>query len=230
MGLSKSKGNMYKFVTHCSTHIEGRCAHDCKYCYVSGTAHARPPKYDGLIRLNEAEFNTQYGEGKTIFVEHCNDIFGPGVKDAWVRRIMAHCCTWPNNTYVFQSKNPKFRRFRNFLPPQSLLGVTIETNRDMTGITKAPAPAERVMRMQAIAGMGHHAFVTIEPILRFDLDELVQMVKSIDPVFVNIGADSKNHGLEEPTIEEVEVLASRIAELGIEVKEKHNMERLRRDG
>jgi protein gp37 len=224
---------MYPWVTNMHTHLEGECPHKCKYCYVSGPGgDKRPEKYCGPLRLNEDEFKVSYGSGKTIFIEHCNDLFCDDVPDVWIERILAHCQVWPDNTYVFQTKNP--RRYLPFIrkgafPPRCMLGVTVETNRDMTGISDAPAPEARFEAMDEVPGT-YKRFVTIEPILKFDLDEFVWWLGQIEPDFINIGADSKDHGLEEPTIEEVEALAAAIEklDLGIEVLEKHNMERLRR--
>ncbi len=66
----------------------------------------RPEKYRGEIRLVESEFDTNYGSGKTIFVENCNDLFAVGVPSEFVERVLGHCRAWPENTYVFQTKNP----------------------------------------------------------------------------------------------------------------------------
>jgi hypothetical protein len=70
-------------------------------------------------------------------------------------------------------------------------------------------------------------FVTIEPILDFDIDVLLDWIIHIDPEFVNIGADSKGHGLPEPSIEKVMQFIEELTGCGIEVREKHNLERLR---
>lgn len=45
--------------------------------------------------------------------------------------------------------------------------------------------------------------ITIEPIMQFDLYVLVCWMDSIRPEWINIGADSKNHHLPEPTDKEV---------------------------
>ncbi len=37
MGLNKSKGNMYGFVTHTKNYVKGRCPVDCQYCHPAGT-------------------------------------------------------------------------------------------------------------------------------------------------------------------------------------------------
>jgi DNA repair photolyase len=37
MPLNKSTGNLYEFVTHSWNPIQGKCPHDCSYCYVERT-------------------------------------------------------------------------------------------------------------------------------------------------------------------------------------------------
>jgi len=43
---------------------------------------------------------------------------------------------------------------------------------------------------------------------------------------VNIGADSKGHGLPEPSPDKVHALIEKLTGYGIEIREKHNLERL----
>ena len=43
MALTKSRGNMYPFVTHTWNAIKGICFHDCPYCYMK--------KFDGLLPI-----------------------------------------------------------------------------------------------------------------------------------------------------------------------------------
>jgi protein gp37 len=183
-------------------------------------------KYSGPVRLIEEEFSVNYGTGNTIFVEHMNDIMAYGVPDDYIAQIIAHCKSYPGNTYVFQSKNPG--RFQYFAwPVNSIFGTTIETNRADVDceISIAPPVYERVAAMKHLP---FRKFVTLEPILDFDVDILADWMKRINPEFVNIGADSKRGNLQEPTIEKIMELVAKLKEFGIEVKEKHNLERLKR--
>jgi len=79
MSLKKSNGNMYPWVTHTHSHLGGECPHACTYCYVDNPRFGRPAKYTGPIRLLEDEFKVNYGTGRTIFVENCNDLFAAAV-------------------------------------------------------------------------------------------------------------------------------------------------------
>jgi protein gp37 len=185
-------------------------------------------RYSGKLRLIEKEFDVNYGRGKTIFMEHCNDLFAKDVPDEFICRIINHCSMFPENTYVFQTKNPaRFYGFLHLMPrntTNAILGATIETNRDMSEVSKAP-PAQK--RYEAMKNLSCRKFITVEPILRFDLKILAKWIGEIKPEFVNIGADSKGHNLIEPTYGEIVALAEELRnKYGIKIIEKHNMQRL----
>ena len=68
-------------------------------------------------------------------------------------------------------------------------------------------------------------FVSIEPILDFDVDVLVSWIKQINPEFVSIGADSKSHNLPEPPAWKVKKLIEELKKI-TNVKIKDNLKRL----
>ena len=74
--------------------------------------------------------------------------------------------------------------------------------------------------------MNRRLFVTIEPVLDFDVNVLANWIAMIKPEFLNLGADSKNRNLPEPTVEKVMALVAKLHEYGIELREKHNLNRL----
>jgi len=226
--LTKTKGNNYTWITHSHSHLSGECPHKCSYCYVDNPRFGRPERYKGELSLIEKEFSVKYGSGKTIFMENMNDLFADAVSMRFIERILAHCCEWQDNCYIFQTKNPSRIAQTSFYewPEQFFIGTTIETNRPTTTISKAPPTDERAYAMKLLAG---RKFVTIEPILQFDLDEMLDMIVPIKPEFVNIGCDSKSHNLVEPTWDEVMALIAGLKKEGIEVREKSNLDRLRRD-
>ena len=230
MPLNKCKGQMYSWISHTHTHLAGKCPHGCSYCAIQAMAKRFPAmkdKYSGPLRLIEDEFKVKYGTGKTIFIENCNDLFAEEVPGDLVLRILTHCSLWPENTYVFQTKNPgRYSKFIDFLPANRILGCTIETNRDMSTISQAPHPEKRASAMLLLGR--ERKFVTIEPVLDFDVDILSKWIAGTSPDFVNIGADSKGHGLPEPPMWKVEALIKSLKESGIEIREKHNLERLMR--
>lgn len=226
MSLKRAAGNMYPWVTHVHSHLAGACPHQCAYCYVQAMERRfKSGRYAGPLRLDEAELKVNYGYGKTIFVEHMNDLFAANVPGEWVSQILTHCCRYPENIYVFQTKNPVATMGWAF-PPSWMLGTTIETNRAIEGA--APHPLARAEAMAVIRWHAPDAvlFVTIEPILDFGVDAVLAMLEAIKPNFVNIGADSKGHGLVEPSADKVRELIAGIQALGIELRQKRNLGRI----
>lgn len=222
----KSGSNMYEWISHLHSHLGGECSHKCRYCYVDNPKFGRHPKFSGQIRLFEEEFGVNYGEGKTIFIEYQNDLFAEDVPNEYIRRIIAHCVSYPKNTYMFQTKNPdRMLEWLLFLPVNSILGTTIETNRVIEGMSEAPLPSSRYIAMLKIPS-NFKRFLTLEPILDFDVEVLCKWIVGIKPDFINLGADSKNHNLPEPTVEKIMKLVDMLHESGIELREKHNLQRL----
>ena len=155
--LTKSKGNMYDWVDYTHSHLEGRCQHECGYCYVQSMAKRFPnmqKKYSGEIRLDPESLKVKYPEDKTIFIDHLNDLFAHDVPEEIIEDVLIHCCKHPKTEFVFQSKNPRrIFQFLMDLPESSTIGTTVETNRvyDIQG--KAPSPFSRI---SGIAPLGHY--------------------------------------------------------------------------
>ena len=106
-----------------------------------------------------------------------------------------------------------------------MIAATIETNRySRRAMGDAPAPAMRAVEMQALPSKAK--MISIEPVMRFDEEIMIDWVMKTAPLFVSIGADSKGHGLPEPTAEEAESLIARIETAGIEVVRKDNLTRI----
>lgn len=223
MPLNRATGNMYPWVTHTHTHLGGECPHRCQYCYVN-RMKSKPSirdKYSGPLRIIESELSVNYGSGKTIFMEHCNDLFASDVPSRFICSIIAHADRFPCNGYVWQTKNP--RRMEDFsLPVDSTIGVTIETNRQ-TPCSLAPSPMARFGRLLHFK---RRVFITIEPIMDFDLDHFTTLINEVRPIFVNIGADSKRSDLPEPSKEKVLSLIKALDLHGIPVNLKPNLARI----
>ena len=218
MKLSKSNGNMYEWVTHMWSPFTG-CPHQCSYCYVKNAWRDLPEK----TTLQEPFPNLS--SGKTIFIGHLCDMFAEGVKKEEVEKVLSYCKEW-DNEYVFQTKNPQnLWKFLDYMPLKRMIGTTIETNRGplLEKFSKAPHPMERSYGLSRIDGK---KFLTIEPIMDFDVWELTELIKVANPDFVNIGADSKRHNLPEPTGEKVMALVESLGKAGITIRKKINIERL----
>lgn len=214
--LNPSKGNMYEWVTHTWNTIKGICPHGCTYCYMR-----RFPQKE--VRFDESELKTDLGSGNFIFVGSSCDMWAWGIRDKWIIDTLSYCSGF-YNTYLFQSKNPEgFRDYKIYLPSRSRLCTTIETNRKYKEMGDAPDPFIRAEDMHEIDG--YERYVTIEPIMDFDLEELVNLIRWCKPTQVNIGADSGNNHLPEPSKEKLLDLIGALKEFTI-IDQKRNLSRL----
>lgn len=195
MALRKGTGDMYEFITHTWNPIKGRCFHDCAYCYMKEHGF----QLDEL-RLDLEEFKTDLGTDNFIFVGSGTDLFANGVPTEWIKRTLDYCNEFNNNLfgfgnkYLFQSKNPA--RILEFIQhtvfQHSIVCTTLESNRWYSDYMKyAPKIENRVIAIEELANLGVDTYVTIEPIMDFDLEEFVQLVKRCKPKQVNVGKNSK---------------------------------------
>jgi len=223
MGLNKTNGNMYPWVTHTWNPLAGKCLHDCSYCYMKQRFLGSLKKYQGNTRIDKNSLVDDLGINNTIFVGSATDIFGKWVPDTLINQILTHCKKY-NNTYLFQSKDPgRIKQFIELLPDNSIIGTTLETNRDYEDISKAPLTSKRYKDFLLINYP--RKMISIEPVLDFDLDEFFNWIKNINPNFVSIGADSKYNNLPEPNHEKIEKLVRKIQCL-TEIRVKKNLGRV----
>jgi len=112
------------------------------------------------------------------------------------------------------------------IPGQSTLGTTIETDNAeiLARYSKAPTALHRAHGMYHCQLGGFKTFVTVEPIMKFNLRAMLALIGR--PDFVNIGADSKGHTLPEPSHDEVMALIHALRDSGIQVILKENLGRL----
>ena len=219
--LNRQKGNMYPWVTHTWNPIKGRCPHECAYCYMK--------RYWDRLKephLDEKSLKDNLGEGNIIFVGSSIDMWADEIPDEWILRVLQHCLKYPN-TYLFQSKNPRrflhfISEYEDFIPRNVIWGTTIETNRDLQSISKAPSPYQRYSMMIWIK---RKTMISIEPIMDFDLNTMVEWIYSIRPLFVSIGADSKGNNLPEPPSYKIKALIDKLEKI-TEVRIKKNLGRL----
>ena len=205
---------MYDWVTHTWNVIKGECYHDCSYCYMKRWGKLNP------VRFDEKELKTDLGKDNFIFVGSSNDMFSQSISEGWLRTILEYCAKF-DNQYLFQSKNP-FRFTGNGLifPENSVYCTTIETNRFYNDIMcESPHPHNRAYELPL------NNYVTIEPIMDFDLLEMIQLIKICKPKQVNIGADSGKNRLPEPSKEKILQLIEGLKEFTT-IAKKSNLQRL----
>lgn len=221
MSLNIAKGNMYPWITHTWNTVKGECPHGCTYCYMKRWGKQRPVYFD------KREMKTDLGEDNFIFVGSSCDLFAEAIPHDWIADTLTKC-NWYDSRFLFQSKNPA--RMGCYLTDDWLghdrinVCTTIETNRYLPEIMGlSPRPEARAEAMRFLSAFPR--YVTIEPILAFDLGPLVELLKRCEPIQVNIGADSGGNHLPEPSRGQVLEL---IKELGkfTRVEQKANLPRL----
>jgi len=73
---------------------------------------------------------------------------------------------------------------------------------------------------------GHrYSDITIEPILDFDIEPFLMLLRNVEPDFINIGADSGHNHLPEPKSEKIRELIKELEKI-TEVRLKKNLKRL----
>jgi DNA repair photolyase len=199
--------NMYEGVKPINE-LGGRCKHECDYCSTHTLRRVYPgckAKYEGEYRIYESELKKNY-HNKTLFVCGQNDLFEESVPSELILRILKRANERSkDNIIMLQTKNPKrFHEFFSHIPfENTYLGTTIETNREdlIRKHTKAPTIDSRIKGMNQI--IGFKKYVTIEPIMDFDVEIMSLAMFKIRPNKIFIGADSKNNNLPEPSKEKV---------------------------
>jgi len=102
--------------------------------------------------------------------------------------------------------------------------TTIETNRWYPDIMHtSPDPHNRAAMMGRIRNIAK--YVTIEPIIDFDLVPMVELIKRCGPMQVNIGADSGNNHLPEPSADKVLALIDELQKFTT-IAQKRNLGRI----
>jgi hypothetical protein len=179
------------------------------------------------VHFDESELKTDLGSDNFIFVGSSCDLFADTIPEEWIFKTIQYCCEF-NNTYLFQTKNPTriFDFMTNYdlvLPAKTKICTTIETNRwYYPELGMSPDPEGRSFFMSKIT---LEKYVTIEPIMDFDLIGLVEMIKECNPIQVNIGADSGNNHLPEPSKEKLLALIDELQKFTI-IDRKTNLSRL----
>ena len=221
---------MFKSVTETWNVFIG-CRFDCSYCNAKKAAETRfrhVTRYvDGFTpKLIESELRRCFKPGDFIFVTYMGDI-------AWatreqVRIILDRIQQFPKTSFLIQSKNPRQFYLWQFqgitIPPNVVLGTTLETNRDY-GLSKAPAPLVRYLEFSQIRHI--RKFVSIEPIMDFDLDDFSFMLGNLHPDIIEVGADNYHNHLTEPPWSKIQALLENLRRVCPRVEEKQGLERLK---
>lgn len=210
---------MYEFINSTWNTVKGECPHGCSYCYMHRWGKQKP------VRFDEKELKTDLGSGNFIFVGSSCDMFADDIPEKWIIETLNHCSKFENQ-YLFQTKNPgRFIKFSSHpvINNGSVICTTIESNYFYKDImANSPTPLARSIAMEAIP---ISKYVTIEPIIDFDLNDMITMIMRCNPEQVNIGVDTGNNKLPEPSSDKIRSLISELSKFTI-VHQKSNLKRL----
>jgi DNA repair photolyase len=190
------------------------------------TRYGTPQK---LPRLVESEFHDDLGIGNIIFVGSSCDLFAEAFPVEWLDKTLEHCSKFDCNRYLFQTKNPSGFQRLNYsnLPTDFILATTIETNRRYVEMGLSPSIDSRVWHLiQAKKRLGCRTMITIEPVMDFDLDMMIDIINECCPALLHIGANTHPKvKVSEPDSEKLTMFIA-AAEKMTEVHIKPNLKRL----
>lgn len=219
----KKDSNMFRGF-HTVSPITG-CINGCVYCYLRNYT-------SNMALCWHAERLDSWGvKPKKVFVGSAGDMWLSQVPARWIEATLTHCKKYREYLFLFMTKHPpryayyaKRRRF----PRQTILGMSLETNRSIRNISDAMDTSQRVdvmVELNPYLYEGVETLVNLEPLLGFDLGALVEMVNRMDPRWISVGAESLNHNLPEPSSIEVLRLLSDLRTIG-DLRVKPNLYRL----
>ena len=219
---------MFKTITRTWNPFTG-CGFDCSYCWAKKLAEGKlkdTPRYrDNGFRpaCHPEELKAKFKPGEFVFVSSMGDIAFCSID--FMREITAVIRANPQTNFLLQSKSPGQFNTRGEIPENVYLGTTLETNRvyDRNYISMAPSPPARARTI--MFNLHPHKFISIEPVMDFDVIEFSKMVIDINPEIVEIGADNYHNNLPEPSWEKVSRIISILTLHGVKVIEKDGLRR-----
>lgn len=214
--------NMYKLSVRQWNPFVG-CNHNCVYCEQSFQrslkrwAAGKCDKCFSYVPHIHPERLT-YTLPKTGYMQF---IFACSTGDVaycptpYLESILKRISYWSDRTFLMQSKDPQtFMRVERILPKNLIVGTTIESDElpaCMDGC-KAPKPVER---WTDLLSLNHRQkMVTIEPVMKFHLDVIVEWMDYLSPVMIWLGYDSKECKLDEPSLSKTKRLHYALASRG----------------
>jgi hypothetical protein len=228
--MNRKEQNMYRGVKTWNPYLG--CKFDCIYC---------EPSFKRMLRrVFECQGGKCIGCRDFLPHEHPDRLLKPfpSEKVIWpcahgdisfarpefIVQVIKKTQEYPMREFYWQSKSPAcFNQYLTIFPqPQTILLTTLETNRDegYDRISRAPVPSERYKAFRDL--QWPRKIVTIEPILDFDPEILLQWLKEIAPESIWLGYNSKPASvkLPEPALEKTMAFIEQLKNAGLKVREK----------
>ncbi|MEM1557762.1 MAG: DUF5131 family protein [Candidatus Bathyarchaeia archaeon] len=209
---------MFSFVSQTWNPVTG-CLHKCSYCWARMLAETKLRnnpryRYGFKPRINREEFRVKFEEGYIVFVSDMGDLFGEFTPAEWIREVLKYIKKFPKTYFLFLTKNPhRFFEFIDEMPQNAILAATIETDDDELylkyAISGAPLPSRRIEAMKKLEWS--KKFISIEPILDFNMEHFASEVEEISPIMVCVGYDNYSNKLPEPPLKKTMELIDRLS-------------------
>lgn len=212
-------GKMFSFITKTWNPVR-YCSHGCSYCWAKRFGLSKSPQMN-WAKLYGAK---THGESDFVFACDVGDLFCRDVPSWHIEAVMEAAGNRPSK-YLFLTKNPE----RYILLSDEIaqgenywLGATIETHVDHPEISYAPLNSQRLQAMKELKDyfLENPRFVSIEPIMDFDLPTFVREILKIMPRAVAVGYDNYSNRLPEPSLEKAMLLIRELERAGIIVYQK----------
>jgi protein gp37 len=185
-------------------------------------------KYLGEPVIVEKELHRVFKKSDFLFFEDMGDAYAAFVPKAMVLRCLKYADLFPDTMFLSCTKNPK--RFVELIedgysfPKHHILGCTVETNRDMPSLSKAPLKSIRLEWLNRLnVFVRGRIFLSVEPIVDFDTPLFVQQILQLIPWAVAVGYnnyDCKDHHLPEPSLAKVQKFIKLLEDAGVTVYRK----------
>ena len=234
--MPKRKSRMFGFVTETWNPIVG-CSHNCVYCWARRQAQRQKkncPKCGWFTpHLHEERLNRKFKPNTLVFVCDMADLFCNEVLDGWIRKVLHVIHQNPKTLFFLETKNPDNMQFFDIPKTNTVLSVTIETNKVHGELPKIGRWSYSNISQAIPVDLRFQDFyfndyfedfrkhVSIEPVLDFDLEEFLEWILDIKPSFgVSVGYDNYGCRLPEPPLAKTLQLIEQLEKHGIKVERK----------
>lgn len=214
------------------------CEHECIYCKPSFQAQLKrwakkncQDCYEFKPHCHPERLKDHMPKtGFMQFIFVCSNGDVASCPTEFLVQILDVIRSWESRIFLMQSKDPStFKRVEDKLPENLIIGTTIETNYSLKHfkwatleektISKAP---ETVKRFHDLLDIKHPLkMVTIEPVMNFNLEHMINWMDLLKPCMIWLGYDTKGCRLPEPPLRMVMDLHFELARRGFVVVLKH---------
>lgn len=181
------------------------CGHECSYCFAKKVARSilkhTPHFRDGFKpHLVEKELTRSFKSQEFVCISWLGDISFATTEE--LERILERARQFPQTEFLLLTKDPaRLLAKCPPLPENFVVGASIESNRDYS-LSKAPQPIDRLKGLSR----ANRRSLSLEPVLDFDLDILVNWVESLHPEYVVVGPPYRHTHLSPPSPEKLSEL------------------------